>query len=84
MTAIVNSSENIPKSATPKVSSGEELYVGIFECQSKIPQNECSLKRSPSFLAYKSSYLLLISFCSSPCVFREGEGAPFTGFAPRS
>jgi hypothetical protein len=80
----VNSTEKIPKSATPKVSSSEEFYVSMFECQSKIPQNVCSLKRSPSFLTYKSSYLLLISPCSSTCVFREVDGPPFTGFAPRS
>jgi len=45
----VNSSEKLPKSATPKVSRGGEFYVGTAERQSKIPQNVCSLKRDPSF-----------------------------------
>jgi hypothetical protein len=80
----VNSSEKIPKSATPKVSRGGEFYVGIAECQSKIPQNVCSLKRYPSFFTYKSSYLLVISSCPSPCIFREVEVLPFTGFAAKS
>jgi hypothetical protein len=80
----VNSSEKLPKSATPKVSRGGEFSVGTAECQSKIPQNVCSPKRCPSFFTYKFSYLLVISSCPSPCVFREGEGLPFTGFAPRS
>ena len=80
----VNSSEKIPKSATPKVSRSGEFYVGTVECQSKNPQNVCSLKRCPSFVIYKPSYLLLISLCPSPCVFGEEEGLLFTGFALRS
>ena len=81
---LVNSSEKLPKSATPKVSRGGEFYVGTQQCQSKNPQNMCSLKRCPSFVIYKPSYLLVISSCPSPCVFREVEGVPFTGFAARS
>ena len=51
----VNSSEKIPKSATPKVSRGGELYIGMCECQHKIPQNVCSLKRCSSFVIYRPS-----------------------------
>ncbi len=80
----VNSSEKIPKSATPKVSRGGEFSVGTQQCQSKIPQNVCSLKRCPSFVSYRPSYLLLISPCPTPCVLWEVEGLPFTGFAARS
>lgn len=80
----VNSSEKLPKSATPKVSRGGEFSVGTAECQSQIPQNACSPKRCPSFFTYKFSYLLVISSCPSPCVFREGEGLPFSGFEARS
>jgi leucyl/phenylalanyl-tRNA---protein transferase len=44
VTEIVNSSEKLPQSATPKVSRvGKFTSVGIIECQSKIPQNVCSL-----------------------------------------
>ncbi len=46
----VNSSEKLPTSATPKVSRGGEFSIGICECQSKNPQNVCSLKQGPSFV----------------------------------
>ncbi len=48
----VNSSEKIPKSATPKVSRDGEFSVGTAECQSKIPQNVCSLNLCSSFLCH--------------------------------
>jgi len=80
----VNSSEKIPKSAIPKVSKGGGFYVSTIQCQSKIPQNVCSLKQCPTFFAYKSPSLLVLSSCSSPSVFREGEELPFAGLAARS
>src|SRR5690349_10923189 len=48
----VNSSENLPKSATPKVSRGEEFSVGTHWCQSKIPQNGCSFPETVSLLLH--------------------------------
>ena len=52
---VVNSSEKLPKSATPKVSRGGEFSAGIYQCQSQIPQNVCSLKQLSSFVVYRPS-----------------------------
>ena len=80
----VNSNLKLLKSATPKVSRGEEFLVGTSEYQSKIPQNACSLKRCPSFCTYKSSYRVLVSPCPPPCVLRGVGRLSFAGFAARS
>ena len=43
--ARVNSSEKIPKSATPKVSRGGEFYFGTFEEYTTVTNKGCGLGR---------------------------------------